>query len=186
MWHVAAGVSSANTHLVFLCNTLNTQNCWNPHCFHCRVAFSRGPSCNICSLSCIHKNCIPRMLLCWQYVSWHNGFQESSRFSILHHICYILTFHCIGKNCWKWKQSVWQFRQKWKCFGSVSGKTVLPKQITRIFLAGLIGFVWKFWSIILQNLHSFLVLGKWPEKWWNIRGGIRDALLHQIRSFFEH
>ena len=26
-----------------------------------------------------------------------------------------------------------------------------------------IGFVWKFWSIILQNLHSFLVLGKWPE-----------------------
>lgn len=93
MWHVAAGVSSANTHLVFLCNTLNTQNCWNPHCFHCRVAFSRGPSCNICSWSCIHKNCIPRMLLCWQYVSWQNGFQESSRFSILHRICYISTFH---------------------------------------------------------------------------------------------
>ena len=69
MWHVAAGVSSANTHLVFLCNTLNTQNCWNPHCFHCRVAFSRGPSCNICSWSCIHKNCIPRMLFLAKWFS---------------------------------------------------------------------------------------------------------------------
>ena len=159
MWHVAAGVSSANTHLVFLCNTLNTQNCWNPHCFHCRVAFSRGPSCNICSLSCIHKNSIPRMLLCWQYVSWHNGFQESSRFSILHRICYISTFHHA------FLSYVLPFPSEHISFhiGHILLSVVLPPCLGAhlpLFLAVMSRYPWPCWLIPSYLLPTLLIKRK--------------------------